>query len=585
LPAPSLIGIPTDEAGYQALFRSYAKHLVTAALVARVDWQCCERELLFDALADWELSRLDLATWPVRGNDFARIAGEDVSLADISRFWNDRTQDRPQTQDSWQLYAFVDFLLARFPSVSVTELQRQLAESRSFESWLAALYSAEVTLPDGWRFMDAFDGDWQRYVFENLQATQEPPPIPLPNQDIVLTCYGSQDPEQASIARYQSRHGQWTTEDLDWGVVVIAIGLPGDSDIVISGLGAGESTWGAGIWDGSTTKRILEDHGMALSLGQVDPVGRYLVVLNGDDTMPGINLVELERCSEASCEPLRLPGYPVWSPDGEQVLMIDTESLGQDLLMLGDRVFLPSTVIRMDGGRLLRGNGQPPGLGGALVDVGPGSSPFWLDDTRYGYVRSTPPSSPSGGQELVVASSTDDVAHTLLALAAVKQAFANSEDASELTIRYAMSNPVDADSLLVAIGDASRNSLSILSLNVTSGELTMLLDAAIQLDGTIGLSPDGRWLVLSGYKVLDDVNNSSSGLTYLYDLILNEATRIATHDRDFLFASPYDWTADGEWLAVVRHEHTVHLIAPESGYSHFLTHPFDACVSVAWMYP
>jgi hypothetical protein len=90
---------------------------------------------------------------------------------------------------------------------------------------------------------------------------------------------------------------------------------------------------------------------------------------------------------------------------------------------------------------------------------------------------------------------------------------------------------------------------------------------------------------MAGHEVPNDASNSSSGLTYLYDLILNEATRIATHNEGFPFASAYDWTADGAWLAVVKHEHTVNLIAPESGYSQFLTHPLDACLSVAWMYP
>ncbi len=66
LPAPTLMGVPVDEPGYQALYLGYALRVARAALVDRVpapaEWQ---PQRLYRALLDRYLIRLGLRRWPV----------------------------------------------------------------------------------------------------------------------------------------------------------------------------------------------------------------------------------------------------------------------------------------------------------------------------------------------------------------------------------------------------------------------------------------------------------------------------------------------------------------------------------------
>ncbi len=64
LPAPSLLGTPVDEAGYQAWRRGYATYVAAAALEERVDSSCCESEEDYTAALQAELAWLELGLWP-----------------------------------------------------------------------------------------------------------------------------------------------------------------------------------------------------------------------------------------------------------------------------------------------------------------------------------------------------------------------------------------------------------------------------------------------------------------------------------------------------------------------------------------
>jgi len=73
LPTPTLIGTPIDEAGYRALFRSYARQIVQAAnaeLILAQNWQS---QLIAEAETDKQLIRLGLLDWP--GADAIRDSG------------------------------------------------------------------------------------------------------------------------------------------------------------------------------------------------------------------------------------------------------------------------------------------------------------------------------------------------------------------------------------------------------------------------------------------------------------------------------------------------------------------------------
>ncbi len=64
MPTPSLIGIPVDESGYQALLRGYATHLVIGLGDRLIDVNCCGTEARYRAALQVMLSDLGLLRWP-----------------------------------------------------------------------------------------------------------------------------------------------------------------------------------------------------------------------------------------------------------------------------------------------------------------------------------------------------------------------------------------------------------------------------------------------------------------------------------------------------------------------------------------
>jgi hypothetical protein len=64
LPAPTLIGLPISDSGYQALLRTYGIHLASALLSAAGKYECCDSVEEFNAARQVFLSDHDLLVWP-----------------------------------------------------------------------------------------------------------------------------------------------------------------------------------------------------------------------------------------------------------------------------------------------------------------------------------------------------------------------------------------------------------------------------------------------------------------------------------------------------------------------------------------
>lgn len=88
LPTPSLVGLPVDEAGYQALLRGYASHLLAAILSDLYKEDCCPEGLTFSLFLESEMAKRGIGFWPppalereIAANDSAsRLPYRDVAL-------------------------------------------------------------------------------------------------------------------------------------------------------------------------------------------------------------------------------------------------------------------------------------------------------------------------------------------------------------------------------------------------------------------------------------------------------------------------------------------------------------------------
>ncbi|MCP5096261.1 MAG: hypothetical protein GY943_11970, partial [Chloroflexi bacterium] len=90
LPTPSLVGMPVDDASYEALLRGYATALVTAVIADATEWDCCEHAAIFQALTDFQLDQVGLRAWPVTLDDHIDLwNGEELTtLEGLFLFWN-----------------------------------------------------------------------------------------------------------------------------------------------------------------------------------------------------------------------------------------------------------------------------------------------------------------------------------------------------------------------------------------------------------------------------------------------------------------------------------------------------------------
>ena len=68
LPTPSLVGVPVDEASYQALLKGYGAHLIGALAAKLIGEDCCGSEMLYQSVVRRQLVELGLLSWPIQSN-------------------------------------------------------------------------------------------------------------------------------------------------------------------------------------------------------------------------------------------------------------------------------------------------------------------------------------------------------------------------------------------------------------------------------------------------------------------------------------------------------------------------------------
>lgn len=138
LPAPSLAGVPVDEAAYRAMFRGYASQLIAAAASDLAGWRCCDAGLYYGTLLAAQLRKLGLRPWPLTPADYARFAENPDELASLEALWRGSSID-PPPENIWQLYVLVEFLTEEIGAVPVLFMQRLLTSNpnQSYWAWLS----------------------------------------------------------------------------------------------------------------------------------------------------------------------------------------------------------------------------------------------------------------------------------------------------------------------------------------------------------------------------------------------------------------------------------------------------------------
>jgi hypothetical protein len=137
LPAPSLIGEPVDEAGFNLLARAYIRPLLVAALGRELwSWRCCDHAPLYEALLDAQLAQWGVQPWPPAQEHYQYLLERDFRLfEDAMASWYGQAFS-PQRDLAWlQAHAVVAFLLAENPGADLGALAAALNEAPSTWHW------------------------------------------------------------------------------------------------------------------------------------------------------------------------------------------------------------------------------------------------------------------------------------------------------------------------------------------------------------------------------------------------------------------------------------------------------------------
>lgn len=557
LPAPSLVGVPTDEAGYRALYRGYAGHFIAAVTTDLLGYRCCRRAAAYAAGLLKVQSELGVSTWPLNGAAKLRLLTDYATLHELKAAWNGPDPGAQSASDRLQLYALIDFF----------------TEERNIPALDLVAGISGGTAIDDWFPEDAGNSEkaWRDYIFRTVNSAQEKVgrATESPGQDLLLACYSE---GQSYLYRYRSGidevvKGIQGVEEA--APFYLLIPLSGDERVILA---QSRSTPSAAprLWQGREGVTLLQhpDSGQFFIPARptfrrraLDPDGRFLpswIFDYGTSRVRNV-LLDLESCRDECTEWQELADgatFPNWAPDGG------------DLLWTQNRLVM---------------RGHP----GAARAVARGSTAFWLDHETYGYL--------SDGT-VFLAKRTDDRPMALLTtehlLAAIPEAgpgYGGSLNGIEAapggsgTLIFSVNGGISGDNYLILLdGHDTRRWQS-------GGPVVEDLSVLLQTGADIypppysGFSPDGRW-----FAVRTRGNRRQDPELLVFDLkSLDPDPRLRLSATRFF--ESYDWSADGRWLARPMSNYVL-LVAPEGPTLRYLFAPsgFDdwsECSSVAWIHP
>ncbi len=584
LPAPTLVGLPTDEAGYQALLQGYSAAITAAMITYLAGYECCEYAPIYQVFMEYELSQLGLWPWPVTPDTYKQVINQAAYQDDLLSFWHDTSFQRLQAPDGWRLYAFADFVMHQANAPSPIAVLAALDQTRQPVTWLAWL--TEVVPVAGFA-RSRRTVAWWTYAQAQMAASQGAPPIPLPAQDLLLTCPAG-NAETESLYRYRLADNTWHKE-AELAGRLLAVPLPDDTAVLLQTFPRDNETAQPLLWRaGAGVAMTGEAHPLALSWGQADPTGRYVLIFTlaeGGGAFQPL-LVDTSACDAAGCALTPLPGIPVWSPDGAQTLVALTSLGGSKLSGGNGRVLTLDNPPGMDDLEMFRGDSVAQPASQLDPPTLRGNAPFWVNGEIYGYVQTIHQADGGIVQQLILSTTTDDLPRPILGTADLLSAIPETLRPFPLTIRYVLPLPGRPEWLVVMAASKAGDFTFLVNWRERVIENRLHFDHVNP--HAAGFSADGRYLLTTGIPIERLAASPDSFSYFLHDLAANQTQTFAVHSAISIPAYQFDWSADGRWLAHIMdngYQGVINLVAPAENYQKLIVHENLGCSSLAWVNP
>ncbi|MCB8944202.1 MAG: hypothetical protein H6658_10650 [Ardenticatenaceae bacterium] len=535
LPAPSLIGLPMDEASYQALLRGYSLHVAAAIISQQAGYACCQHGLFHRAFLDWQLYQLYLRPWPLQTADYAQILYGSLHLSDIRQSWNVDIN----SPDWREVYVLVHFIAANPRHLSPMASQRLLNEDLFYGSWLA-----QVVGEDNQTALLQFIIDQS-----NLSSDNEPP-IPLPQEDIVYICHNElrrfdvHTQQVRPLATADDTTSYWELWPLRQGFLLASQSFDLAEQKVRSQLfrveGNGRYTT---LYDANSTATF----GEAIVFNQViDPTERYILITrqtNGPQYSWA--LLDSTDCENDVCRTYGLSGQPYWSPTGQHTLLRDETDYF--------KTYPPRSPLYLANA-----------MGQSSADFADDVTSFaWLDDQTVVYIRF------DGDEQIIVRHALNSNLEQVIARRSDLQQLVEAP----LQLFAVQVNPADNSTLLITATTEQQSGEMYFSVNQREDELVVeLLPIAPNSFGGY-FTPDGRFLVTLRSELH---TGEPASLFTFFDLATGQQTTLSSA------AWSLDWSADESWI-VAAHDHYLLLVAPAYNYAQAIPGDFADCRNLIWV--
>jgi hypothetical protein len=485
----------------------------------------------------------------------------------------------------WAAHLVTDFLLHATEGVSAADLQRRLERVRTFNQFArGVLDSAGNGRPVP---SDATQAFWLYALQRAAEAESE---VSLADKALYLGCTApgeSEATELSQLLRYDVATDEWTPLYDVQGFLWMTP-LPDRETLLLQEFSAAGESWQTRYWrDGEVAIAYMEEDSTAwaISLGQSDPTGRWLALYrysrDGGELVEPL-LIDLATCDETCASESDL-GLPLWSPDGEWRLYTGRGDIfpGSVIIVNGRHILLDTTDPFVVQAITVVSSDQSPVT---TPSVDRGYSPFWLDERTYGYIRRLPglTATVAGSDEIVLASVDDPTARTILTSTSLLELLPDDNRMRQLNLAYVVPQPGQPDKLIIAARDSISEDAFVFLHDRATKQTELRLTLAADFNHSLGFSPDGRYLVLTGTGYQPNDPDSNLAPLLLHDIAANRTIPLLARLPYFLPSVVYDWTSDG-LLAVALDENLIGLIDPDSGGVRLLGHNRGVCTSVAWL--
>ncbi|MFO7679092.1 MAG: hypothetical protein R6X34_03495 [Chloroflexota bacterium] len=572
LPTPTLVGLPVDQAGKNALLRGYGQLVTALALTDLWGYDCCDEAsaLYLAVLADY-LRQLGLLPWSealgtaVPTTVYDQLLAEGAPrLFDSLYMWGEKAGDSfwlPPKQAA-VLLAFAKEELGLTGLDMAQNLSALNLNGQNFGQWLAATSYTSLSSRE-------LENAWLGFIYGNSTLGQQDPPIPLPEQDIELLCHIGGE-ERIGFYRYRLADGETLLEQPLNREVSVMTALPDDSGLAVWEAGYTDELTSMFLWTAGMKTAVSWDAGSnapdAVPM-QADPSNQKLLLAPAEVGQVNYGLLDVGGCLDNACRLETLAGYPVWSPDMAHMILLSSANSRAHMAQTRGQLSLAD------------------GAGEWLDGIGAGSSPFWLDNERYGFVMDA-----GEGRRSVILSGKIGQTGLETLLTTADLAPDGGDDHLRL-FDFVAAHPAQPNQLVLVTLDAENNettidwfrgtqpeaTLFIYDLEAEQVVLTQQFAVDVSFSRSYRFSPNGRFLLLgegAEYRqTVVHVVDTQTGASSAVPLQIKFLDSIHWYT---------DFSLDGDWLLVMD-AGFAHLLVPGFNYERLVIPTTGPCETAVWV--